>query len=418
MTNAVLTAKNAPGVTAKLVAVHLREKAKFIKSIRKEEDEQFKQQYNVANPGDTVYVKKPARFTVGSTLDITSTIQDIKEEKVALTLDKLANVAFQMTSLETAYDRPISYWNDNFVEPAMNALAAEMDRWALEKAALATANLVGTAGTQPGTVLDFLEAGEMMFRNLVPEDDNLFAMISPATNTKTVNERKGLFHRSDLISEQYARGYIGQGEGLTYLRSNLMPTFTNGNDITGVAVEATVLAPATGATQLGVDGLTTTTGTVTAGQNFTIANVFSVHPLTKASTGELQQFTVTANATADGAGTATLSITPTIYGPTSGSLQNVNALPADEALLTFFGAASTAYTQNMVYHMDAFRFVSVPLYTPKGMDFAASETVDGISVRALRDFDIRTSQSIMRFDILGGLCAVRPEWASRVTGLS
>lgn len=416
MANLVLTAKNAPGVTAKLVAAHLKEKAKFIRSISKEDDATFRDQYKSASPGDTVYVKKPTRFKVGSNLDITSNIEDIKQEKVALTLDKLANVAFKMNSLETAYDKPIKYWNDEFVEPAMNALAAEMDRWALEKAALYTSNLVGTAGVQPGAIKDFLEAGERLFENLAPEDDQIFAMINPKTNTATSNARKGLFQSSSDIAKIYKKGYIGEGEGLTYLRSNLLPTFTNGADVSGIAVEASVVTISNGMATLGVDGVTSG-ATIKAGSVFTIAGVYDVHPLTKQVLPNLKQFTVLADVTETSGNSVTLSISPAIYYDNTDSRQNVSAAPVDETgTLTFFGAASTAYAQNLVYHKDAFRFVSVPLYKPDGLDFAASETVDGISVRALRDFDIKTSESIMRFDILAGLAPARTEWATRVTG--
>jgi hypothetical protein len=53
---------------------------------------------------------------VEDNLDITSAIKEIKEQKVALTLDKTFTVPFEMTSLEAAYDKPIKYWNDEFVE--------------------------------------------------------------------------------------------------------------------------------------------------------------------------------------------------------------------------------------------------------------------------------------------------------------
>lgn len=410
MTNAVLTAKNAPGVTAKLVAAHLKEKAKFIKSISKESSSLWAEQYKTANPGDTVYVKKPARMTVGSTIDVTSTIQDLLEEKVPLVLNKVANVAFKMNSLETAYDRPIKEWNDSFVEPAMNALAAEMDRWALSTSVLGTANLVGTAGTPPGAVLGFLQAGQKIYENIAPEGSDMFGMINPATNTNTVDARKGLFQKSDRIAEQYAQGYIGQGEGFEYMRSNLLPTITNGTATGAHTVTTTAL---TAATTLAITG--TGTQTLKAGQVFTITGFYDVHPLTKVSTGQLKQFVITADATASG-GAYTVSISPTIYGPTSGSLQNISALPTSSSVVNLFGVLSTAYQQNLMYHPEAFRFVSIPLYTPANRDFAASENIDGINVRVLRDFDIRTSESIMRFDILGGIAIVRPEWACRYTG--
>lgn len=415
MSNLVLTAKNAPGVTAKLVAAHLKEKAKFIKSISKETDQTFADSYKSASPGDTVYVKKPTRYPVGSSLDITSTMSDIQQEKVALTLDKLANVAFKMTSLETAYDKPIKYWNDEFVEPAMNALAADMDKWALNKACLATYALSGTAGTPSGQISQFLAAGQKLYEQIVPEDDEIYAMINPSTNTVTVDARKGLFNRSSTISENYGNGYITSGEGMNYMRSNLLPTFTSGTASGAHTVTTTISSG--GVSTIAVTG--TGTQTITAGTVITVAGVYDVHPLTKQAYGNLKQFVVTSSATAV-ASSYTLSVSPTIYGSSSGALQNVSALPTASSAVTIWNGtlSSTNFQQNLVYHKNAFRFVSVPLYTPKdsSLDFVASESKDGFNVRVLRGFDIRTSESIMRFDILAGLAAVRPEWACRAAG--
>ncbi len=415
MANEVLTAKNAPGVTAKLVAAHLKEKAKFIKSISKEDSAIFKEQHKSANPGDTIIIKKPTKFKVGSTLDVSSNIQDVKQDKVSLTLDKLANVAFEMTSLETAYNKPIKYWNDEFVEPAMNALSAEMEKWALEKACRLTPNLVGVPGVQPGTVKGFLQGRQKMVENLTPEDEEWYTIMNPTTSTEFADNIKGLFHNSE-IAKTFGRGYVGNGQGFTYLESNLLPTFTNGADVSGIAVEASVVPITNGMTTLGVDGVTTA-ATITAGSVFTISGVYDVHPLTKQVLPNLKQFTVTESVTEVSGNSVILKISPSIYYDTTDSRQNVSAAPVDETgALTFFGSASAAYGQNLSYHKEAFRFVSVPLYTPEGLDFAAQETVDGISVRALRDFDIKTSKSIMRFDILAGLAAIGDGWATRIAG--
>ncbi len=413
MPNLVLTAKNAPGVTAKLVAAHLREKAKFIKSISKEPEATWEEQYKSASPGDTIYVKKPARMTVGSNLDITSTIQDVVEEKVPLVLNKVANVAFKMNSLEAYYDRPIKYWNDSIVEPSMNALAAEMERWALDTAVKATANTVGSFGVQPGAQLGFLQAAQKIGENSCPEFSDIFAQINWATNTATVDGRKSLFHKSDRIAEQYVSGYIGQGEGMEYMRNNLVPNITMGTATGAHSVTTTAL---TGATTLAVTG--TGTQTITAGTVFTIAGFKEVNPITKQAYSYDKQFVVTANATAV-AGAYTLQISPAIFGPTSGSLQNISALPTNSSVVTLFHGSnpSTVMQNNLVYSPDAFRFVSVELPTPKkGVEFSANESIDGLNVRAIRFFDGRTSEHIMRFDVLGALAAVRPEWAARVAG--
>lgn len=415
MANEVLTAKNAPGVTAKLVAAHLKHKSKFIKSISKETDETFRAQHKSASAGDEIYVKVPTQFKTGSTLDVTSTKQDVKQQKVPLKLDILRNVAFTMDSLEMAYNKPIEYWNNEFVEPAMNALSAEMDRVCLEKAARYTNKVVGVAGVQPGNVRGFLECHEKMFENLTPEDDEWYAMINPRTSTEFADAIKGLFHNKE-VAATFGKGYVGEGQGFNYLRSNLLPTFINGADVSGIAVESSVVAITNGMTTLGVDGVTSG-ATITAGTVFTIAGVYDVDPITKIAKPYLKQFTVIEDVTETSGNSVTLKISPAIWYTNTDSRQNVSAAPVDETgTLTFFGSASTAYQQNLMYHKDAFRFVSVPLYTPEGLDFAAQETIDGISVRALRYFDGDKSVSSMRFDILAGLAAVRPEWACRYAG--
>lgn len=416
MANDILTAKNAPGITSKLSAANIAEKALFCKTISKEDPSTWGKQYESSAPGDTIYVKKPAQFLEKTNLDITSDIQDVKDTKVALTLDKVGSVALSMTSLEMAYDKPIKYWNDEYIEPAMNTLAAGLDKWALEKATRYTSNLVGTAGTTPGAVRTFLQARQRLVENLCPLDTKAYMMINPTTNVETVDARKGLFQKSDAIAKQYEMGYIGTGEGFNYMEGNLLPTFTNGADVTGVAVEASVVAISNGMTTLGVDGVATS-ATITKGTVFTIAGVYDVHPLTKQTLPTLKQFTVLADAAENGSNQATLSISPAIYYTATDPRQNVSAAPVDETgTLTFFGAASTAYAQNLGYHKDAFRLATVPLVLPTNEEFASRSTVDGISVSVVRGFDIRTREEIMRFDLLAGLAAVRPEWAVRVTG--
>jgi hypothetical protein len=126
----------------------------------------------------------------------------------------------------------------------------------------------------------------------------------------------------------------------------------------------------------------------------------------------LQQFTVTADATADGSGYATLSVSPAFH--TTGSLQNISAFPADGDAITPIGAASTAYRQNLAYHKSAFRIASVPLMIPKDVQMCAQETVEGLTLRVWMASDILTDTMTLRVDFLGGIAATRPEWACRL----
>ena len=84
--------------------------------------------------------------------------------------------------------------------------------------------------------------------------------------------------------------------------------------------------------------------TIKAGDVFTIDNVYAVNPVSKQSTGRLQQFVVTTLSTLSGGG-GTVTVSPNIV--TTGPYQNVDAAPIDGAGLNFVGAASSTYAQNM-----------------------------------------------------------------------
>jgi hypothetical protein len=123
----------------------------------------------------------------------------------------------------------------------------------------------------------------------------------------------------------------------------------------------------------------------------------------------LQQFVVTADATS---GATSIAISPAIV--TSGATQNVSASPADNAAITFAGTASTAHGISMAYHQDAFTFATADLIMPQGVDFAAREVLDGISMRIVRQYAIGTDTLPCRIDVLYGYKAIRPQLACRL----
>jgi hypothetical protein len=416
MSNTILTNKSAPGIVAKLAAEMLADKVQFVKAVDKEDNSVWGKNYENAQPGDTIYVNKPARFTVGTNADITSAIQDVIEEKAALPLDQRSVVAVALTSAEIATDLAMKNWAKRILDPAMSAIAQNIEQVNILKATQGIYNLAGTAGTTPASLTPYLDAGELLDYNLAPRDDRRKVLINPRAQNKTVDGLKGLFQASDEIKKQYKQAVMGTAAGFDFLSNNLLARVANGNDVTGVAVEATVLAPATGATQIGVDGLTANTGTVAIGSVFTIAGVYDVHPITKATLPNLKQFVATASVTAGAGGDALISISPTIYSSASGSLQNVSALPVDEAALVFVGLASTTYAQNLAFHPSFYRYASVPLVLPDGTNMSARETVDGMSVRVIQDYTVLTDKMVMRLDVLGGGVLVRAEWGARVIG--
>ena len=410
-TNTINTIKDGPGVFARGIAQTLKDNMHLCSFVDQADKSDFDGK-NSFKSGDTIYTAIPPRYVPQSdNLDVTSAISDTVEEKKALTLNKTESIAMEFDSLELATEVDVAVALKRYGIPAAESIAQHVESRCFGIVQDATYNLSGTAGSNTFTISDVLEAKTLLDVNLAPVQDRMLFMTS-AAGAAAVDARSGLFQSSSKVAEQYEHGYIGRADGFDWVNTELINSHTNGNDVTGITKNAISVE---GDSTFPVSGLTATTGTVTKGTVFTVANVFRVHPITKTVTSELQQFVVTADATADGSGNATLSISPSIYAG-SGGLQNVDSLPANTAAVTIgTGAVSTGYLQNIAMHNKAFKMCTAPLYAPRGTDMVATETVDGITVNLVRDFDINTRKVITRLDILYAFDEVRPEWSSRLT---
>ncbi len=410
MGNVFNNVNDAAGVLAKAAAMTIADELQFTKSIAQADPSDY-DGVNGYSAGATIYVSKPARFVPGSAFDMTSTLQDIKEEKVALTLDIISNVGVEVNSLEMATTVQLKSLIKRFIKPAAQTIAQDVESRMLIKAKNAVANQVGTAGS---TVYDpdlVLSAREKMNKYLCPKDDLRRFLHESTAGRSAVGARKGLFQASDEIAKQYKQGYVGMADGFTWLENELLPSHTNGTQV--VSGSATMSGTAAeGATTFGITG--TSSGTLTAGTSFTIANVYAVHPITKVTQPFLQQFVVTALNTAVSTAYTAVAISPAPYTSTSGGLQNVSRIPTSgDAITLVSGALSTAYQTGLCFHKNAFRMVSVPLVMPTAVEYAAQETVEGITVSIVRAFDIVKRRMITRLDYLGGFVADRPEWACK-----
>lgn len=413
MANTANNVKDVGQVIAKMAAGMLADKCQFIKTVDKEPASSFGQ-VNGYNVGDTLTISKPARFVPSSGADITSAIQDVIEEKTTLSLDTRSVIPVALTSAEIQNTLALKDWTKRILDPAVSSIAQNVESSFLTKAKNGVTNLVGTAGSTIFDTDTMLAAREQLMKGLVPQNGDLYALLDSKAMRSAVNSRKGQFAKTDAIAQQYAKGYMGTGDGFEYLENNLVPRHTNGGDV-AFAVEASVVTIANGMSTLGVDGVTSL-ATIKAGTKFTIANVYKVHPITKATLPDLQVFTVLSDVTESAGNSVTLSIAPAIYYTSGDPRQNVNAAPVDETACTVVtGSASTAYSHNLAYHGSAFRFASVPLMKPDGAHMTGQETVDGMTIRVWMDANILTDKMILRLDFLGGFSVVRPEWGCVIT---
>jgi hypothetical protein len=154
-------------------------------------------------------------------------------------------------------------------------------------------------------------------------------------------------------------------------------------------------------------------GSLNVGDIITAAGVYKVNRVTKGSTGELEQFAVTANAAI---GATTINIYPAIVPPQGGQpvqYQTVTASPVNGAAVnpTNGLAASTQYRKNFAYAPEAVTLAMADLEIPRGIHEAAREEFDGVSMRMITDYIPNTDQMVTRLDVLYGYLWIRPEWA-------
>src|SRR3990167_9315424 len=146
------------------------------------------------------------------------------------------------------------------------------------------------------------------------------------------------------------------------------------------------------------------------GDVISIAGVQSVNPIGRAATGQNMQFVVTANASSDGAGAITISVSPSIISDTSNPNRNVNNAVPNGAAVTMVGS----HNVNVAYPSRALDIVCPPLY--KLQVPYASVSVDpetGLSLAVTQTGDILGYQNYMRLDILCGF-AWHPQYAVRI----
>lgn len=387
MSNSLLT---LTGITREAIRL-VHQKANFIGSINRQYDDSFAN--SGAKIGDTLKIRLPNQYVVRS--GATLSTQDTVETNTTLQVNNQKGVDLNFTSVDMTMS--MDDFSKRILEPAVNVLVAniEADAQSMYKDVANSIWNGGSAATYNGV----LDARTILQRNLAPIGDRT-ANVNPADMADLVKDTKTLFNDQSAIAKQYREGYMGKAAGLDFMENTIWAAHTRGGSNGAYLVN--------GGSQTGSTLVVDTGATAPAkGDVITIAGVYSVHPETKVSTGILQQFVVGASAT-----TTSFPISPAIVA--SGARQNVSNAPADNAAITFLGTASTAVGTSMLYHKDAFTFATADLIMPSGVDKAARESLDGLSIRMVRDYDINNDQFPCRLDILYGYKTIRPEWAVRL----
>lgn len=375
-------------------------------------DMQYEDQYakTGAKIGSVLRVREPNMYTRTQGSRVMD-IQDQDEKNGSITLATQDHVDMRFNSAELALQ--LDDISKRYIEPAVSVLVSGIEADFLAFATKATANVAGSAGTAITDLSVPGAARAKLNQNLAPKD-NRFAQIDSVTMGNIINGRVAYFNPNGEISKNYREGMIGRNATAEWYENDRMWTLTNGADVT-IDTDAAALVTDGGTT---LDFHTLTAAAAAVGSVFTIAGVYDCHPETKTKYSTLKQFTVVTS----GGTTTSSTISPAIHltGPRKNVVSSTGAELAttdfNAKTLTFVGAASTSYVQGLMYHKEAFQFVSADLPIMDDAAKCVRRVQDGLSLRVWQASDIRNDELLMRIDILYGFAALRPAWSCRLIG--
>lgn len=390
------------------------EKSQFIGTTDRQYDDSFGK--SGAKIGSTLRVRNPNKYVRRQGSRVMD-VQDQNESTQTITVATQDGVDMRFNSAELTLDTDspdqVAAFSKRYIEPAVATLVSGIEADFLAYASKATYNVAGTAGTAITDLTAPGAARAKLNQYLAPKDGNRCVQMDSVTMASLVKGVASYFAPNGDISKQYREGMVARTAMADFYENERIWTMSNGSDITGTTDSSAGVTDGGNTVDM---HSTILTSAVNVGQVFTIAGVYACHPETKAAYAHLQQFVITAK------GATTVTVSPTIY--LTGANKNVcSATGADLATtdfnsqaLVFSGAASTSYVQPLMYHKDAFQFVTADLPLMDDAHKCTRRVSEGLSMRVWMASDIRNDELLMRLDILYGMAALRPEWACRMIG--
>ena len=369
--------------------------------------------------GDTINIRRPTSYLgQADNLDITSYREDITQGKTTISMNKTLSIPVDIGVL----DATLSF--DRVVEDVIKPVIVRMkDKIESDIASLYSSLywFSGTPGVVPGTFKSLGAARAIMTDAGIPVDGRA-AFHSTAAIIELADGLKGVYV-SDKAKTAFEMANVGKYAGFDNYESVHIPVHTVGVAtgtplVNGGSQDTTyALAKDSWSQTLNTDGWTnSTTGILKAGDIITIAGVYAVNPVSKASTGRLQTFAVLADANSGAStGPAALTISPPII--TSGAYQTVSAAPADDAVITVkTGTGGTGYRQSLLLNPKAFALVSRPLKISNAAGVKTStKSGNRVTISCTEFVDGNTLAHTMRFDMLYGVKCIDPRLGLRLT---
>lgn len=366
-----------------------------------------------AKTGETIYVKKPAKYRIRS--GASQEVQDVVQSKIPVTLPAQIGVDFEFSTRELTLDidNGTKSFADQTIVPAGSAIASSKDAEGLQIAALNAGFTIVTAATP--TYANFTSAKAVLNKMLAPKGvaDRLGFIGSDVENA-VATEIKGLYNSASEVTNAIKNNELTTTGGITFASTDLAYVRTNGGGGGVVTLGAVITPDYTNETQtLTIAGAGA--GAIVAGDTVVFAASYYVNPETKQVMSNLVQRKVLVKV--DGTHITVNSIRPIVAAPATPAARaqaasaNVDALPANGSTITVLGTAGTKYLCSIVMHKSAMVLTSVDMVKPtKGVEQVDSITVDGCNIRYIRAYGIGSDVLSSRLDTLSAYSVIYPEW--------
>lgn len=316
-----------------------------------------------AKVGDTITIRKPAKFISKNFTGTTST-QDITEGSTTVSLDRYRDITVDVSSKEMTLD--IRDFSEQVITPAMQAHANAVDADLLA-VAVSKAGTTVTATENPTDLKDIANIAKALDTNKAPQQNRrlvlhpshkyAYALTDNLSKVSYSGDNQTL--RDALIGRVYTLD--------TYMDQNA-PDTTAATAGTATAYKVTATA---GATAVKLTNVTGATGTVKAGDGFIVD-------------GYIYHFT--ADATAASGTVDSVAIDQPIH-------KELNAV---DAMLI-------KKPHSVAFHRNGLALVTRDLELPMGAANAAIASADGLSVRVVYGYDMTHKVDTISFDILYGV---------------
>jgi hypothetical protein len=305
------------------------------------------------------------------------------------------------------------------IKNAATNLAEKIDAYIMTVAGNASNNWTGTPGNPVTTFNDFI-SGYTRLKEEGVDDSDLRGVLTYSDKQALASQITQLPALDDMATGVFRKGFSEEIGGIPTLFTQQIATLTTGTRTTPAAVAGAAQnvnysavaisgAPGQYMTQtLNLSGLGAST-TIKDGEVFTIAGVNAYDNRLGASLGRLQQFRVIGDTAVAGGGTATVRIFPAIIVPGTGTAGDVGvnnafgtvtAVPANTAVVTFIGAASTALKPRFIIQKQAIIVNTADLIMPAtGIGSRKQLTKVPLSVRMWQNSDFATGKHSVRFDV-------------------